>query len=56
MNRPELQKTVDWLNEYVNRMKDREDYDDLKDNIKALERTVRELEERVEQWTKGTPL
>lgn len=52
----ELQKTIDWLKEYINRMKDREDYEELKTNIAALEKAVRELEEKVEQWTNGTPL
>jgi hypothetical protein len=47
MNQPELQKTIDWLKEWINRMKDREDYETLKDNIKALERTVGELEDQI---------
>lgn len=47
MNQPELQKTIDWLKEYVNRMMDRDDYDELKDNIKALEKTVRDLEDKI---------
>lgn len=44
----ELQKTIDWLKEYINRMKDREDYDVLKDNINALERAVRDLEDQID--------
>ena len=46
MDKAELTKTIDWLNEYVNRMRDREDCEEIKDNIDALARTVRELEER----------
>jgi polyhydroxyalkanoate synthesis regulator phasin len=48
MNSADLRKAIDWLKEYVNRMKDREDYDVLKDNILALERTVRDLEDQID--------
>jgi polyhydroxyalkanoate synthesis regulator phasin len=48
MKNAELLKTIDWLKEYVNRMKDREDYDVLKDSIQALERTVRDLEDQID--------
>lgn len=48
MDKTDLTKTIDWLNEYVNRMRDRDDYEEIKDNIDALARTVRELEEQVD--------
>jgi hypothetical protein len=48
MKQDELQKTVDWLKEWINRMKDREDYEELRANIEALERTTRELEDQID--------
>ena len=46
MTNDERQKTIDWLKEFVNRMKDRDDYEVLHEHIDRLEQSIRELEER----------
>jgi hypothetical protein len=51
MTQKELDGTIDWLKEFVNRVKDREDGDALKEVIGGLEQSIRELEERNRSWT-----
>jgi hypothetical protein len=46
MTQKELDGTIDWLKEFVHRVKDREDGDVLKEVIEPLEQSIRELEER----------
>jgi len=47
MTPEQTSEIIDWLREYVNRMKDREDYDALQEHIDRLEQSIKELEDRI---------
>lgn len=49
MTKEELQNTIDWLRDFIFRMEDRFDGDQLKEQLDRLKITVRELEDRLEK-------
>ena len=46
MTRAELEKTIQWLRNYVFIMEDRPDGERLKEQMDHLRKTIKELEER----------